>query len=242
MVRGIRFIYAVGAGVAGLLVLAQPALAFSFNFSDDANNNGERGQTSFLFEDVDGSGIDMTVTARDLSDGAGATELFLPQPYLDGDLNGLPGGLGVCQGADPACSGSPDDNLGLGSGLGEVVILAFSSPVTLGELTFRNGIHELIFTGSTGIHVGAGNPTAAESFSHIFSAAAMIDPNLFGTRFSFVAQESFIGASAGDSSRLYIGALTFVPEPGTGLLVGMGLAVLASVRGKRSRRCSSRAR
>ena len=68
--------------IAVILLSASPSVAFSFSFADDANTNGERGQTLFLFANVDGSSIDMTVTARDLTDGLGITEAGLPNPYL----------------------------------------------------------------------------------------------------------------------------------------------------------------
>ncbi len=212
--------------VAATLLWAAPGLAISFSFADDANTNGERGQTVFFFANVDGSGIDMTVTARDLTDGAGTTEGGLPNPYLDADLNGLPGGLGVCQLSDPSCFGDPDDNLGVGSGFGEVLTLVFSSPVTITEITFRNGVHEQIFAGSVGIHVGASNPITAETFSDIFAASATLNPNLLGTRFSFVADESFVAGSMGDPNRLYIETITFIPELATATLLGLGLIAL----------------
>ena len=225
-VRKKDFRLGIALAIALVSISARPTHAYYFNFSDDAETNGERGQTSFVFTDVDGSGIDMTVTARDLTDGLGTSEGGVPNPYLDGNLNGRPGGLGVCQGNDPACSGSPDDNLGVGSGLGEVVILAFSTSVVVTEFTFRNGIHKLIFTGSVGINVGPSNPITAETFSDVFAAGAVLNPSLAGSRFSLVAEESFVGAVPGDPSRLYLESVTFVPEPGTGLLLGLGLSLL----------------
>ena len=209
-----------------ILLWSSPSLAFSFSFANDATANGERGQTQFDFANVDGSGITMTVTARDLTDGAGTTEASLPNPYLDGFFNGLPGGLGVCQAADPSCMGSPDDNLGVGAGLGEVVILSFDSAVTITEVTFRNGIHELVFAGLVGINVGASNPTTAETFSDIFAAVPVLNTNLSGTRFSFVADESFVSGSMGDPNRLYLESVSFVPEPSTGVLIGLSLLAL----------------
>lgn len=235
-VRQVELRFGMVLAVALVLVSTRPAHAYYFNFSDEAETNGERGQTAFVFSDVDGSGIDMTVTARDLTDGLGASEGSTPNPYLDGNLSGRPGGLGVCQGVDPACSGSSDDNLGVGSGLGEVVILAFSTSVVVTEFTFRNGIHRLTFTGSVGINVGPSNPVTAETFSDIFAAGAVLNPGLAGSRFSLVAEESFVGAVPGDPSRLYLESITFVPEPGTGLLLGLGLFLL---RG-RQRGCATR--
>lgn len=212
--------------VAGLLT-APAASAFTIDFADLATVLGEQGATSFFFSNVDGSGIDISVTARDLIDGAGTSEAGLPQPYLDGLFNSLPGGLGVCQDLDPACAGSPDDNLGVGAGLGEVLILSFSAPVTLSEVTFNNGIHGQVFVGSTGLHVGAGNPTSAETFSDIFAAAPTLVPILLGSRFSFVADESFVAGSTGSESQLYVDSVVFVPEPSTGLLGVLGLLVIA---------------
>ena len=58
------------------------------------------------------------------------------------------------------------------------------------------------------------------------SAAALLAPNLSGTRFSFVAEESFNMATGPVEEQIYIDTITFVPEPGTAILVGLGLATL----------------
>ncbi len=91
-----------------------------------------------------------------------------------------------------------------------------------------NGIHKLIFSGSAGINVGASNPTTAETFSHLFASSAVLSPNLVGDRFSFVADESFVAGGTGDPSRFYVESVTFVPEPSTGLLLGLGLVLAES--------------
>ncbi|MFP6656205.1 MAG: PEP-CTERM sorting domain-containing protein, partial [Myxococcota bacterium] len=64
------------------------------------------------------------------------------------------------------------------------------------------------------------------SFSDIFTAADLVATNLSGTRFSFIAPETFDMAPGGVDKQLYIDTITFVPEPGTALLVGLGLAGL----------------
>jgi hypothetical protein len=81
--------------------------------------------------------------------------------------------------------------------------------------------------GSTGINVGAGYPTTAEAFNNIFAASASLNPGLSGTRFSFVSDESFAAGSSGIQSQLYLESITFVPEPTTAALVGLGLIGLA---------------
>lgn len=220
------------ASGAFLLMGSTSALALGVDFVAQANLLGEGGAPSFVFSNIGGSGINLTVTARDLSDGSGKSEASTPLPYLDDPFQGRPGGLGVCQDVDPACDGNSDDNLGSS----EVVILAFSAPVTLSQVTFNNGIHNKDFVGSTGIHVGAGNPTTAEAFSNLFASAALLSPNLTGSRFSFVADESFLAGALGDASQLYLETVSFtapVPEPGSVALLGVA-ALLGAAARKRS--------
>ena len=179
---------------------AASAQAFSIDFVFQAAGNEGAGIPDFVFANVDGSGIQLTATARDLTDGAGGTLAIDPFPYLDDLLGGNPGGLGVCQISD--CAGSPDDNLGFAS-VGEVLVLEFDSAVTIQSITFNNGIHLQNFIGSIGINVGAGNPTTAAAFNNIFAAAGALAPNLTGTRFSFVAPASFTMTDS-DDPQIYV--------------------------------------
>jgi len=209
----------------GLAILAQPAGAFVLDFVALASGN----EHSFLTEDfanIDGSGIGATVTARDLVDSTPPFDTTGPWGYLDDLFNGDDGGLGVCQTSN--CSGDPDDNIGLN----EVALLEFDTLVEITSISFSNGLHVDVYNGNVGINVGASNPTTAEAFSHIFATAGfaaggVLDTSLTGSRFSFVADESFVQGATGDPSRIYVSAITFgVPEPGTALLLGAGLAGL----------------
>ncbi len=221
----------VVALVTGSFLLTSVASAFTIDFVAAAASNEGAGIPSFVFNDVDGSGIDLTATARDLTDGAGTSESTDPYPYLDDLFNGNPGGMGVCQ--TTTCAGSSDDNIGYAA-MGEVLVLSFSGPVTIQSVTFNNGVHLQNFTGSIGIHVGSDNPTDAASFNNIFAASGVINTSLTGSRFSFVAPASFSMIDT-DDQQIYVDTITFVPEPGTALLMGLGLVGLAASRSRRAR-------
>lgn len=221
----IRIILAVFVGSI-LSFAATPSNAFTIDFVAEAAGNEGAGLPSFTFNNVDGSGITITATARDLTDSVGVSLPTDPFPYLDDLFNGNPGGLGVCQ--TTTCTGSTDDNIGFAA-MGEVLVLEFDSTVSIQSVSFSNGVHLQNFIGNIGINVGAGNPTTAAAFSDIFVATGLILPNLTGTRFSFVAPASFTMTDS-DDQQIYINSINFVPEPGTALLVGLGLMALGSRR------------
>lgn len=215
--------FLVALSFSAVALLASPSRAITLDFVSLASGN-EHSFASETFSNIDGSGISATVTARDLTDVTGPFSSAPPYGYLDDLFNGGDGGLGVCQTVN--CAGSPDDNISLG----EVAIIEFDQVVTITSILFSNGIHVDVYNGSLGIHVGATNPSTAETFNNLFTAAGVINTSLTGNRFSFVADESFAGGGTGDPSRLYVSAITFVPEPSTSLLVGAGLAGLAALR------------
>lgn len=211
-----------GLAFVGLAVLANPAGAASFTLDFVALAAGN--EHSFLtetFSNIDGGTVAATVTARALADSTPPYDDAAPYGYLD-DLSGGPGGLGVCQTVN--CAGSPDDNLSLR----EVAMIEFNRTVEITSISFSNGVHVDVYNGNIGIHVGNTDPTTAEAFSNIFAAAAVINTSLTGDRFSFVADESFVNGGDDDLSRIYISSITFVPEPGTALLLGSGLIGLAA--------------
>lgn len=215
------------SSLLALLLAGTSANAFTIDFVSLAAGNEGSGIPSFVYNNIGGSGINLTVTARDLPDAAGVTEATDPHPYFDDLLSGRPGGLGVCQIAD--CSGDPDDNLGW-AGAGEVLILDFSAPITMQSVSFNNGDHFQVFSGDIGINVGAGNPTIPLAFSDIFIAANLVATNLSGSRFSFIAPETFDMASGPVDKQIYLDTIQFIPEPTTSLLVGLGLAILGMRR------------
>ena len=215
--------------VVPFLFSAASANAFLIDFVAEAAGNEGAGIPSFTFANAGGSGVTITATARDLTDAVGASLPTDPYPYLDDLFNGNPGGLGVCQ--TTTCSGTSDDNIGFAA-LGEVLIVEFDSAVTVQSVSFSNGVHLQNFTGNIGINVGAGNPTTAAAFNNIYAAAGVIAPGLNGTRFSFVAPASFSMTDT-DDQQIYVNSISFVPEPGTALLIGLGLMALG-VRGRAS--------
>lgn len=224
--------FLAGLAFASLALLPRPAAAFVLDFVSLAAGN----EHSFLsedFADIDGSGIGASVLARDLGDATPPFDASGPWGYLDDLFAGGDGGLGVCPTSD--CEGSPDDNIALN----EVAVIEFDTPVEITSIGFSNGVHVDVYSGNVGIEVGAANPTTAEAFGHIFPAAAVLDTSLTGSRFSFVADESFVEGELGDPSRLYLSSITFaVPEPAPLLLLGAGLAGLARLGRRRPPRGS----
>ncbi len=225
--RSTQLLGVVSSTLVVVLLAGTSANALSIDFVSLAAGNEGGGIPGFVYNNIGGSGINLTVTARDLADVAGVTEATDPYPYLDDLLSGRPGGLGVCQTA--TCSGDPDDNLGW-AGAGEVLILDFSAPITMQSVSFNNGDHFQVFSGDIGINVGAGNPTVPLAFSDIFIAANLVATNLSGSRFSFIAPETFDMASGSVDKHIYLDTIQFIPEPTTSLLVGLGLAILGMRR------------
>jgi hypothetical protein len=222
--------------VAAMAVAALPAGAATMDFVAEAAAN----EHSFLtetFTNVDGSGIDVTASARLLADNDNVPpyDTTAPYGYLDDLSGGNDGGLGVCPSAD--CEGSPEDNISLR----EVAIVEFSTTVEITSISFSNGDHFDVYNGSIGINVGASDPIVAGNFSNIFAAAAVLNPvALIGDRFQFVAPESFLNASTGETYKIYVSSITFeefpvIPEPSSALLAGMGLLGLLAA-GRRTRR------
>jgi len=234
-----------GLAVAALAFAALPAGAANMDFVAEAAGN----EHSFLtetFTNVDGSGIDVTASARALADNIPPYDTTAPYGYLD-DLSGGPGGLGVCPTAN--CEGSPEDNISLR----EVAIVEFSKTVEITSISFSNGDHVDVYNGFIGIHMGAGDPTIADSadtasMGHVnnvfdtatLAAGVLSGLSLIGDRFQFVAPESFLNASTGETWKIYVSSITFeefpdIPEPSSALLAGIGLLGLLAA-GRRPRR------
>jgi hypothetical protein len=232
--------------VAALAFAALPAGAFTMDFVAEAAGN----EHSFLtetFTNVDGSGIDVTASARLLADTAAPFDTAAPYGYLDDLSGGNDGGLGVCPTAN--CGGSPEDNISLR----EVAIVEFSKTVEITSISFSNGDHFDVYNGFIGIHEGPGNPTIADStdtvsMGHVnnvfdtstLAAGVLSGLSLIGDRFQFVAPESFLNASTGETYKIYVSSITFeefpvIPEPSSALLAGMGLLGLLAA-GRRTRR------
>ena len=172
-------------------------------------------------------GVSVTVTGYDLF--TNATYLA----YFDDYSGGSPGGLGVCKGTffpGGECSEPPDDD---DLGFGEVLKLVFDQPVTLTDLLFRNGNHDLDFLGNFGVLIDAA-PANVGSFTQYLMAANFAGP-LTGTTFYFISNATIIGDMNNDvRNKLYLSGLTAapVPEPLTMSLVGVGL--IGALRRRRS--------
>lgn len=207
--------------IAALLVCLafayQEANAVSFNFVDLAAGN-EHGAISESF--TSGS---LTVTATAYALTTGATYNM----YLDDLSAGHEGGMGVCQvlGGGGECSPSSDDNITAN----EVLVLAFSEPVALEELTFNNGNHLDDYLGFFGLAIDS-TPLSAGDFT-LYSAVPVYTGSLYGTIFSFIADASISGLDSIERE-IYLSSIsaTPVPEPTTMVLLASGLLPLVRRR------------
>ncbi len=172
----IRIILAVFVGSI-LSFAATQSNAFTIDFVAEAAANEGAGFPSFTFNNVDGSGITITATARDLTDSVGASLTTDPFPYLDDLFNGNPGGLGVCQ--TTTCAGSSDDNIGFAA-MGEVLVLEFDSTVSIQSVSFSNGVHLQNLTGNIGIECRRGEPYDRSRFQRHLCRHRPDSPQLDG--------------------------------------------------------------
>jgi len=226
----------LGLAVAALAFTARPAGAFTLDFVAEAAGL-ERAFSSETFLNAGGSTIDVTAMARALSDGSGSYTTAPPYGYLDDLSGGKDGGFGVCPTDD--CEGSPEDNISLN----EVGILEFDSVVEITSISFSNGDHNDVYSGTIGIHTGATNPTTAAGFNNPINTATLVNGvlgpiSLISDRFQFLAPESF-GRARGETLKIYVSSVTFqgappIPEPSGALLYGLGvLGLLAAGRRRR---------
>jgi hypothetical protein len=239
--------------VAALAFAALPAGAFNLDFVALAVGN-EHAFDSEIFPNAGGSTINVTGMARDLSDGTPPYNTAPPYGYLDGLSGGKDGGFGVCPTDD--CEGSPEDNISFG----EVGILEFDTVVEITSISFSNGDHNDVYSGTIGIHTGATNPTTAAGFNTPINTATLVSGvlgpiSLISNRFQFLAPESFGMNPCGthtfhsaltfntvdcETQKIYVSSITFeefpnIPEPSSALLAGMGLLGLLAA-GRRPRR------
>jgi hypothetical protein len=239
--------------VAALAFAALPAGAFTLDFVALAVGN-EHAFDSEIFPNAGGSTINVTGMARDLSDGTPPYNTAPPYGYLDGLSGGKDGGFGVCPTDD--CEGSPEDNISFG----EVGILEFDTVVEITSISFSNGDHNDVYSGTIGIHTGATNPTTAAGFNTPINTATLVSGvlgpiSLISNRFQFLAPESFGMNPCGthtfhsaltfntvdcETQKIYVSSITFeefpdIPEPSSALLAGMGLLGLLAA-GRRPRR------
>jgi hypothetical protein len=236
--------------VAALAFAALPAGAATLDFVAEAAGN-ERSFLTEPFPNVDGSGIDVTASARDLADNTPPYDTTAPYGYLDDLSGGKDGGFGVCPTDD--CEGSPEDNISFG----EVGILEFDTVVEITSISFSNGDHNDVYSGTIGIHTGPTNPTTAAGFNTPINTATLVSGvlgpiSLIGDRFQFLAPESFGMNPCGthtfagtptvdcETQKIYVSSITFeefpdIPEPSSALLASAGLLGLLAA-GRRRRR------
>lgn len=224
-----------------VFVIAPPSEAGIFDFAavgnggpvswDAVTDTGERGYGSFSM--TVGS-LTVTATASLIppdppppplgvpgASGALATPLpatsFPAFVYLDAPIPGPPplvSGMGVCLALSTVSGVADQCAFGDELSPGELLMLSFSSAVTLDGVLFRNPDHETSLFGHFGLSID-GSPLVPHDLSHDFAPASTLQ----GTDFVFAVKHS--------SSSYYIQSLSVssVPEPaGLGIL---GVALLA---------------
>jgi len=200
----------LASGAAAVLLAASPLTqAALFDFAAIADSEGERGFSSYVRTE---GGIEVTATGTSVGDADATPDYFA---YLDsGDA-----GLGVCKNLTISnqCTPSNDDNLTVDESLS----LAFDQVVVIDEILFRNADHGTSFASDADFQVRIdGGAWMDFALTHMFGV------DLEGTLFEFIASTTD-GTIDGDldSDQLYIEALTAnaVPEPGTAVMLGLGL-------------------
>lgn len=201
-------------GAVAFLLAGQTAQAAFFDFLAEANSL-ERGYSEYVLT-VDG----VTVTAT----GQQFLDPFTPySAYLDSGN----AGLGVCKvlNGDNQCLPASDDNLTNG----EMLTLEFDQLVDITPIFFKNANHGTNFAANADFEVSVdGGNFVSKTLLHNFTE------QLTGTTFSFIIGDFAANGNefSPDNDELYISQLTAVaappsnnqiPEPGTLLLIGLGL-------------------
>ena len=167
---------------------------------------------SLFFADIQGSGIDATVTAEDLAGDA----LFAWYDRSPADF----GGMGAAPEANATLTSGMFDG-GLDNALNEFVIVTFSETVVI-EQFWMNGVET---------NIGHGPYTGAASLNGI-NVDCLIsvcnNDDVAGTTFAFFADAD---------TQFYLAGVQFsrfvaTPEPGIITLLGLGLFGIAFARRK----------
>jgi len=214
----------------GLMVIGQSANATLYNFAGLANTIGEGGYDSLVVDDTNtiggASGITVTATATWLDTSGDEDVTVAAFAYLDANCCSGDAGLGVAKvltgngnpldhPTDPGpaqVTPSDDDNVSEF----ETLSLLFSESVRLTEIIFRNDSHGTSFTGHFLLSVNSGT-FVQYALTNLFQGTAAF----FGTSFDFKY----------DDEQFYIASIN-VPEPGTLIMMAMGLGLLGFSRRK----------
>lgn len=201
---------------AGLLVASTAAQAFTVDFANIADTEGEAGYLSWArtFD-----GVELTATATTTASGS-AQDAYA---YFDSGN----AGLGVCKVVtySAQCNPSSDDNVTDK----EFLKIAFDSQVTIDQIVFRNSNHGQTWNSGANFDVSIDGG----SFN-TYALAGLFDLDLVGSSFVF-ASDRFGTQSVND--QFYISALTAegtpvvgTPISGTVGLIGLGLLGLVRLK------------
>jgi len=215
------------------LTISSATTAATFDFvamADTPADPNYFGEMGFQSLNVTVDGLSLSATGTDTTDflnyladpGAYQGDLDNEYAYLDSNT----AGLGVCTSinSNDQCDPSSDDN----ATADEVLILAFSTEVTISDLFFRDAKHNPI-------NFGSGEDFSLfidGSYAGNIQYGSPLNQSFTGTIFAFSADDYNVASNSftTDGDEFYISNMSAVPVPAAVWLLGSALAGLGSMR------------